>query len=134
MEKKKQKFKYMWVKPQEGSYLVPLQNVIHAIGNCDLYPSPFNNKPNTSEEKVMLETLDAVFTAIETIPKYTLRYEMLVVPEEANKRLVSVYKESMTDFCMIPLGVSNFIDDIARCVPVIEREDKDADIFERIKL
>ena len=134
MEKKKQKFKYMWVKPQCGSYLVPLQNVYHAIGNCDLYPFPLKDKPKTPEEKVMVETLDAVFAAINAIPKYTLRHEMLVVPEEANKRLVAAYKESMTDFCMIPLGVSNFIDDMARCIPVIEREDKDTDILGRIKL
>lgn len=117
---KKQIFEYQWGIPQDGCHYISEGDLYHAICNSDRFPFSLMKKPETPEEKVMQETLDAVVAAINAVPKHKLRYQMLVNPEQANKRLGEVYKGKTTDICLQPLGMMNFIDDMARRVSVIE--------------
>ena len=116
---KKQIFEYQWGIPQDGCHYISEGDLYHAICNSDRFPFSLMKKPETSEEKVMQETLNAVVAAIKAVPRHKLRCQMLVNPEQANKRLGEVYKGKTTDICLHPLGMMNFIDDMARRVSVI---------------
>ena len=133
---KKQTFEYQWERPHEGSRYINERDLRHAICNSNKISYDSGIKPKTPDEKAVHEALEAVLSAIEAVPRYGLRYERLVVPEEADKKLVSVYKDMITDLCMMPLGVSNFIDDMARYIPVLERDGNEMSpsILERMRL
>lgn len=82
---KDQIFKYCWSKPKNGSRFISAQDLQHAICNSDQFPFNPINKQETPEEKLMNETIEAVFAAIKATPKYTLQDGRLIFPEQATE-------------------------------------------------
>lgn len=82
---KKQIFKYCWHKPKEGDLFINADDLRHAICNSDQFPVFPHWSPReqpTPEQKLVSETLDAVFEAIKATPKYKLQGNRLLIPEE----------------------------------------------------
>lgn len=83
---KEQLFEYCWSKPKNGSQFISARDLLHAIGNSDQFPFNPTKSPQTKEEKVMQETIEAVFAAIEATPKYTLQDGRLIFPDLSNPK------------------------------------------------
>ena len=84
---KEQIFEYCWSKPKNGSQFISARDLLHAIGNSDQFPLNPINKQETPEEKLMNETIEAVFAAIDATPKYTLQDGQLIFPKLPKKKI-----------------------------------------------
>lgn len=69
---KPQKFKYNFLSEEASGCFMRVSDVCHALGNCDQYPVPYEGlcNPQTHDEKLCSEMLDAVIAAIEAVPLY----------------------------------------------------------------
>ena len=83
---KEQIFEYCWHKPQNGDVYINAQDLRHAIGNSDQFPFLPFSRPETSEVKIVNETIEAVINAIEATPKYILQDGRLIFPELPKKK------------------------------------------------
>ena len=84
---KEQIFEYFWSKPKDGNQFISARDLLHAICNSDQFPFNPTKSPQTKEEKVMQETIEAVFAAIDATPKYTLQDGRLIFPELPKRKI-----------------------------------------------
>jgi len=70
---RRQIFEYKFCKPKVGDKFISYRDLLHALNNSDLFPYDTTRSPETREEAIMHDTIDAVFAAIDATPKYELR-------------------------------------------------------------
>ena len=75
----RQKFEYRFQDMKDGDKVVRLSDVMHAIGNSDLYPMPIYDN-GTPDGIVQSKTLDAVMQAIGCVPVYNVKDRSCLVP------------------------------------------------------
>ena len=94
---KKQLFEYCWSKPKNGSQFISARDLLHAICNSDQFPLNPINKQEKPEEKLMNETIEAVFAAIDATPKYTLQDGRLIFLDLPKKKIDAWENDEVMD-------------------------------------
>lgn len=89
---KRQIFQYLWEKQRDGCRYISARDIVHALGNSNLFPYPVSYQPETLVDEIryeaMIETIDAVVASIEAAPEYVLQGGQLTreTDEEGNAR------------------------------------------------
>lgn len=121
---KKQVFQYHWELLKDGAMLVNNRDIVHAIGNCDLYPTEIG-KGDTPEERAATETVNAVVAAIDATPKYRLRRRVMVDLNDLVSALESRYPETLGETCARPVDLIALATDLSITVDMVGKEAAD---------